>query len=471
MATVNEKMTGLADAVRAKTGGTAELSIDGMTTALNNIPNKTSSDLIVNGATVTVPAGNYKTAASKSVSTVTRADTTMSVTADDTNDKLTITASNNQGAGYTSGGNKTATTTITLSASGANVTASDGSKSVTKSVATATRAGTSITTAADSTNAKLTLTATNNQNTGYVTADTSKNTATKTVTLTASGATVTATDNSSTPVKVSKSVATATRASTSLSSSKDATNNTLIFTASNPQTTGYVTADTSKNTATKTVSISASGKTVTATDGTNSISKDVASGSAATPPTTITANPSLATTLTSGKGYKMSVSKTQSVTPTVSAGYVNSGTAGNVTVSGEAYVPQSSTGDATASTTDTATKTIGYGQQTTIGAGYYPSARIIRNGVSAYSGTTSITPSTSAKTFYTSGKYIDSNLTVEAIPSEYKDTTIASNEAATAEEIVMNKYAYVNGEKIRGTMYDYGAQTYELSPGATYVIP
>lgn len=275
MATVNEKMTGLADAVRTKAGGTNKLSIDSMTAALNNIPNRTSDDLTVNSATVTVPAGNYKTTASKSVSTATRADTTMSVTADDINDKLTITASNSQGAGYTNGGNKTATTTITLSASGANVTASDGSKSVTKSVATATRAGTSIATAADSTNAKLTLTATNSQNTGYVTADTTKDTATKTITLTASGATVTATDNSSTPVKVSKSVTTATRASTSLSSSKDATNNTLIFTASNPQTTGYVTADMTKDTATKTVSISASGKTVTATDGSNSISATI----------------------------------------------------------------------------------------------------------------------------------------------------------------------------------------------------
>lgn len=117
----------------------------------------------------------------------------------------------------------------------------------------------------------------------------------------------------------------------------------------------------------------------------------VATGSATTPATTITANPSLSTTYTSGSGYKMSVSKTQSVTPTVSAGYVSSGTEGTITVSGYAYVPQSSTGNATTSTTDAATRTIGYGQQTTIGAGYYPSARIIRNSVSAGKATTPAT--------------------------------------------------------------------------------
>lgn len=111
----------------------------------------------------------------------------------------------------------------------------------------------------------------------------------------------------------------------------------------------------------------------------------VASGSA-TVSGSITANPSLAataTTITAGKAYKMSVSGSKSITPTVTEGYVKSGTAGTVSVSGEAYVMESSTGSATSSTTDTATRTIGYNQQTTISAGYYPSARIIRNSVAA----------------------------------------------------------------------------------------
>lgn len=140
----------------------------------------------------------------------------------------------------------------------------------------------------------------------------------------------------------------------------------------------------------KDTDVTVDGATVTVPYGyfKNTVTKSVASGSATTPATAITANPSLSTTYTSGSGYKMTVSKTQSVTPTVSAGYVSSGTAGTITVSGSAYVPQSSTGSATASTTDTAKRNIGYGQQTTIGAGYYPTDRIIRNSVAAGSATT-----------------------------------------------------------------------------------
>lgn len=55
-------------------------------------------------------------------------------------------------------------------------------------------------------------------------------------------------------------------------------------------------------------------------------------GSATTPSTTITANPSI--TVSSGGLITAVASATQSVTPTVSAGYVSSGTAGTITVSG-----------------------------------------------------------------------------------------------------------------------------------------
>lgn len=56
------------------------------------------------------------------------------------------------------------------------------------------------------------------------------------------------------------------------------------------------------------------------------------SGSASTPATTITANPTIS--VSSGGLITASVSASQSVTPTVSAGYVSSGTAGTITVSG-----------------------------------------------------------------------------------------------------------------------------------------
>ena len=82
--------------------------------------------------------------------------------------------------------------------------------------------------------------------------------------------------------------------------------------------------------------LSASGATVTAPAGyyENAASKTVASGSAATPATAITANPTIS--VSSGGLITATVSKTQSITPTVSPGYVASGTAGTATVSGSA---------------------------------------------------------------------------------------------------------------------------------------
>lgn len=76
------------------------------------------------------------------------------------------------------------------------------------------------------------------------------------------------------------------------------------------------------------------GATVTAPAGfyPQAASKSVPSGSAATPATTIDADP----TITVGADGKITaeVSKSQSVTPNVTAGYVSAGTAGNVTVTG-----------------------------------------------------------------------------------------------------------------------------------------
>lgn len=216
-----EDIVAIADAVRSKTGTTNEMTLDGIVSNINKISTgdgivlptltnegsssdmlsgkqlidgdgnivtgtiqtKTTDNVSVSGSTVTVPAGYYADNVIKSVTTVTRADTTISTTADDTNDKLTITASNNQGTGYVAGANKTATTTISLTVSGSTVTASDGSKSISKSVATATQATPSI----SIDNAGL-ITAIATQSAGYVTGGTKSATqqlttqATKTVT-------------------------------------------------------------------------------------------------------------------------------------------------------------------------------------------------------------------------------------------------------------------------------------------------
>lgn len=114
-----------------------------------------------------VASGVYTTGAVKvaAMPTVTRASTTLSGTADDTNDTITYTASNNQGTGYVTGSNQTATKTVTLTTSGATVTASDGTASVSKSVALATQATPSV--SIDSSTGKVTATAT--QAAGYVT--------------------------------------------------------------------------------------------------------------------------------------------------------------------------------------------------------------------------------------------------------------------------------------------------------------
>ena len=77
-----------------------------------------------------------------------------------------------------------------------------------------------------------------------------------------------------------------------------------------------------------------SGDTVTAPSGyyANNASASVASGSATTPATTITANPSISV---SASGLiTATASASQSITPQVTAGYVSSGTAGTVSVSG-----------------------------------------------------------------------------------------------------------------------------------------
>ena len=83
--------------------------------------------------------------------------------------------------------------------------------------------------------------------------------------------------------------------------------------------------------------LTASGGTVTAPAGyyAEAASKAVASGSAATPATTITANPSISVNSSTGE-ITAAVNASESITPTVGAGYVSSGTAGTVTASGSA---------------------------------------------------------------------------------------------------------------------------------------
>lgn len=109
--------------------------------------------------------------------------------------------------------------------------------------------------------------------------------------------------------------------------------------------------------------------------------KKMAAGSATTPATTIEVTPALSGTYTANKGYKITVSKTQSVTPTVAAGYVSAGTAGTITVSddNDTYVAQSNLtlGSNAYTSGSTVTANTTAAQTVTISAGYYPTARTV----------------------------------------------------------------------------------------------
>ena len=92
----------LADAIAAKTGESTPLSIADMTDAVDGITSRDSTDLSASGATVTVPAGMYASAASKSVASgsVTASATKGSVS----NHSVQVTPSASVTAGYISSG-------------------------------------------------------------------------------------------------------------------------------------------------------------------------------------------------------------------------------------------------------------------------------------------------------------------------------------------------------------------------------
>ena len=119
----------IADAIRAKTGGSSQIVADDFPTAIANIlsgPARTSADLEVSGATVTAPAGVYSSDASKSVasgSATTPATTISSSPTISVSSAGLITASNSKtqsvtptvSAGYVSSG-----TAGTITVSGSN---------------------------------------------------------------------------------------------------------------------------------------------------------------------------------------------------------------------------------------------------------------------------------------------------------------------------------------------------------------
>ena len=111
-------------------------------------------------------------------------------------------------------------------------------------------------------------------------------------------------------------------------------------------------------------SLTVSGATVTVPAGyyASQVTKSVASGSATTPTTSITANPTVEIDPETGI-IMATTSASKSITPTVSAGYVSSGTAGTVSVSGSKETQMETQAGTTITPTESA--------QTAVSAGKY----------------------------------------------------------------------------------------------------
>lgn len=102
----------------------------------------------------------------------------------------------------------------------------------------------------------------------------------------------------------------------------------------------------------------------------------------------------------------------------------------------------------------------------TIAKGYHDGTGVIN----IVTETKNVTPTKSKQTISASSGKVISGVTVEAIPDNFIDTTDAD---AVAEEILINKSAYVNGIKIEGTMPNNGgvSATIDGLTSTSYTIP
>ena len=199
--------------------------------------------------------------------------------------------------------------------------------------------------------------------------------------------------------------------------------------------------------------LTASGATVTAPAGyySSSASKSVASGSATTPATTITANPSI--NVGSDGKITATVNKSQNVTPTVSAGYVSSGTAGAIGVTGSTTSQLSTQAGTTISPTESEQTAVASGKYTTgtvnVGA---ISSTYIGSGITQRS---SSDLSASGDTVTAPAGYYSSSASksvaagTAGTPSASKGTV--SNHALTVTPSVTNQTGYITGGTKTGT--------------------
>jgi hypothetical protein len=199
--------------------------------------------------------------------------------------------------------------------------------------------------------------------------------------------------------------------------------------------------------------LTASGATVTVPAGLYSTdaTKSVASGSATTPATSVTANPSIS--VGSDGLITATTSATKSVTPTVVAGYVSSGTAGTITVSGSNTSQLSTQAGTTITPTESEQTAVASGKYTTgavkVGA---ISSSYVGSGITRRSSTdlTASGATVSVPAGYyssTASKSVASGS--EGTPTATKGTV--SNHQVSVTPSVTNTAGYISGSTKTGT--------------------
>ena len=306
--------------------GVTALKNDG-TTATGSIATKTSSNLSVSGATVTAPAGYYASDASKSVASGTEGTPTATKSAV-SNHSVTVTPSVTNTAGYISGGTHSGTAVI--------VTASEldsGTKSILENGTDIDVVGYATVDVAVETgpDCPIFTVAVNSDWTEVqsVTCDTTFSECNTYISNDITSAIVIVTDGENTREFG------ASTGNNNYNVLKYYYGDVVPWLEIDYQSNGTITGTFDPVPTRNGTDLTASGATVTAPAGyySSAASKSVASGSATTPSTSISANPSISVNSSTGL-ITATTSASQSVTPTVSAGYVSSGTAGTITVSG-----------------------------------------------------------------------------------------------------------------------------------------